>query len=913
LAQDTLLLIDANSILNRAFFGLTGRDVLRAPDGTPTNALYAFLTIYWKFLQDTGASLACAAFDLKGPTFRHLQYPAYKALRRPMPDDLAVQVPLIKEILDAMGVAHLEKEGYEADDLIGTVSRQAAASGCRVIVLTGDRDALQLVDEQVEILVPTTRSGRTETERYDLAAVRERYGLLPAQMIELKAIMGDASDNIPGVKGIGEKGALSLIQAYGSLEAVYAAIVEIAKEKPAIGAKLVQDHDIAYQSRWLATIDRNVPIEVPLESLRLHPMDPEKVAPVFRRLGFRSFLDRFSLRPKEASLTAHGVSSPDVGLSALKDALREFPGPKGLSTGHDKSCSVSFHGGPVVILSSGQVLEGLSEVLGRAAPEGTSRVVADLACQDSKAFLKGPVAEAMPEVDFSRRLFDPGIAAYLLDSGSTRKGLASLYETMTGQPPVAFGPDAPPPSAQSRNPQPQTDLFSLGLADPSASAGTPDDGRPSQASLDAAAEAVEARVVAELQRAAIDERKLRYLFEEVEMPLARVLADMERVGFRVDAGILGSLSDLLRRRQVELEEEIHRLCGTPFNINSPKQLADVLFVRLSLPAARKTATGYSTDSDVLEAISDRHAAVPMILEYRQVSKLRSTFVDGLLRLVSPTDGRVHSTFHQTATATGRLSSSDPNLQNIPVRMEQGREIRRAFVPDPGMRLVDADYSQIELRLMAHYSGDEDMIRAFREHVDIHAETAAKVFHVPLAQVTPLMRTRAKAVNFGILYGIGEYSLSRDIGSSLQEAKHIIEDYNRQFPAIREYLERTIAEAKRTGYVETLFGRRRTLPELVSPNRSVRSFGERAAMNTPLQGTAADIIKIAMVRTSDTLRARGLKTRIVLQVHDELILESPAEEVAEASRILKDCMENAAELAVPLQVDVHAGASWYETK
>ena len=913
MTQGTLLLIDANSILNRAFFGLTGRNALRAPDGTPTNALYAFLTIYRKFLLETGATHVCAAFDLKSPTFRHLRYPQYKAQRRPMPDDLAAQMPLMREILDAMGVPRVEREGFEADDLIGTLSRQASAADFKVLILTGDRDALQLVDGNVSVLLPTTRAGRTETDRYDPAAVLERYGMTPTQLIELKAIMGDTSDNIPGVAGIGEKGALALIQRYGSLDAVYAALDEISVDKPSIGSKLTQSREIAFQSRWLATIDRDVPLETSLETLRLRPIDSAIVAPVFQRLGFRSLMERFAVQAEPVVVEPHGVDLPVEGLDALRAAARGVTERVGGSMGEDGSLAVSFESGPIVLLTSAEAEKGLEELLHALTSKVGEPVPNPIAVHDCKALLKSSLADSAGGDGLSRHLFDPGISAYLLDSDHTRKSLPSLYEALTGRPPLVFEAQGGSHTATAKSPPPQTDLFSMGLADPDHVPHEKVDGMLSKASLELAATALEARVVAGFQRKAMSERNLGYLFEEVEMPLAGVLASMERIGFRVDQSILATLSESLRKRQAELEADIHERCGTVFNIQSPKQLADVLFNRLGLPAARKTATGFSTDSDVLEAISDRHSAVPLILEYRQVAKLKATFIDGLLRLVSPEDGRVHSTFHQTATATGRLSSSDPNLQNIPVRMEQGREIRRAFVPEPGMLLVDADYSQIELRLMAHLSNDDDMIRAFRDNVDIHAETAAKVFHVPLAEVTPILRGRAKAVNFGILYGIGEYSLSKDIGSSLQEARHIIEDYNRQFPSIREYLDRTIAEARRTGYVETLFGRRRSLPELSSPNRSVRSFGERAAMNTPLQGTAADIIKIAMVRTSDALRARGMKTRLVLQVHDELILESPADEVDEASRLLRDCMEKAADLSVPLRVDVHAGASWYETK
>jgi DNA polymerase-1 len=913
LTQGTLLLIDANSILNRAYFGLTGRNALRAPDGTPTNALYAFLTIYRKFLLETGATHVCAAFDLKAPTFRHLEYPQYKAQRRPMPDDLSVQMPLMKEILDVMGVPRVEKEGYEADDIIGTLSRQASRDGFTVLVLTGDRDALQLVDDNVSVLLPTTRAGRTETDRYDPSTVRERYGMAPLQLIELKAIMGDSSDNIPGVAGIGEKGALVLIQRYGSLAAVYDSLDEITREKPAVGAKLTQSRDIAFQSRWLATIDRDVPIDTSMDALRLRPLDSSAVAPVFQRLGFRSLMDRFAVQAVPAAVEPHGVGLPIEGLESFRTALRTSSGPAGAALGEDGTLAVSLESGSIVLLRGSEAPMAMAELLMERPQQKGETNGNDIAVHDCKAFLKSSLADSAGGGALARRIFDPGIAAYLLDSESTRKSLPSLYETLTGRIHLEFDTGGETATTKTRHPVPQTDLFSLGMDDPDHISGAMADGPLSKTSLALAATAFEARVVAGFQRKTMDERNLRYLFEEVEMPLAGILSSMERIGFRVDQGILSTLSESLRQRQAELETEIFDRCGTVFNIQSPKQLAEVLFNRLGLPAARKTATGFSTDSDVLEAISDRHAAIPLILEYRQVAKLKATFIDGLLRLVSPTDGRVHSTFHQTATATGRLSSSDPNLQNIPVRMEQGREIRRAFVPEPGMLLIDADYSQIELRLMAHLSNDDDMIRAFRNNIDIHAETAAKVFHVPLSQVTPLMRGRAKAVNFGILYGIGEYSLSKDIGSSLQEARHIIEDYNRQFPSIREYLDRTIAEAKRTGYVETLFGRRRSLPELASPNRSVRSFGERAAMNTPLQGAAADIIKIAMVRTSDALHARGMKTRLVLQVHDELILESPADEVDEASRLLRDCMEKAADLSVPLRVDVHAGASWYETK
>ena len=839
--MNKMLVIDGNSILNRAFYGVRP---LTTKDGFPTNALYGVVNMIKKQIDQTGADGLAVAFDLKAPTFRHKLYDAYKAGRRPMPEELAQQLPVAKELLAAMGFHVLEKEGYEADDILGTVSAMCERQGIPCYLMTGDRDALQLISDTTHILLATN----TETVDTDRAAFREKYGVEPEQFVDVKALMGDSSDNIPGVPGIGEKTALKLIASYGSLDGVYAALPE-AKETPSVLRKLTEGKESAYRSQTLARIFREVPLGVELGDLTANAPDRDRLRELFLRLEFSGFLKRFGLDRQEAVQASAAVTVTDTDAATLSAAL----------AGLDP-IALDSDGGQLFLTAGGETVWRLAVPLADLVPALAGKTVI---CYDSKTLYKQPETAALRELNVR----DLMLAGYLANSSKGSYDLPMLVQDYLG---MLLPADAPRIAVFL----PLWEKLSENLA---ASGQTG-------------------------------------LLTDIEGPLALVLADMESAGFRIDRAGIAAYGDQLGTLAAGLENQIYMLAGVPeFNINSPKQLGDILFETLKLPHGKKTRTGYSTNAEILEKLRPYHPIVEAVLDYRQLTKLKSTYTDGLLK-VADANGRVHTTFRQTGTATGRLSSTEPNLQNIPVRTELGRELRRYFLPENrDFVIVDADYSQIELRLLAAVSGDENLCEAFREGADIHTSTAAAVFGVPRDAVTPEMRKKAKAVNFGIMYGIGAFSLADDIGVSRQEAQAFIDRYLGQFPGIDEYLKRTMAEAYENGYVTTLFGRRRYIAELSGKNKVQQKFGERVAMNSPIQGTAADLIKIAMIRVHRRLKQEGLNARLILQVHDELLIEAHRSCADRAEAILREEMESAAKLPVPLTVEIHSGDTWYDAK
>ena len=840
-----MLVIDGNSILNRAFYGVRP---LTTKDGFPTNALYGLVNMVRKQTEATGADGLAVAFDLKAPTFRHRMYDAYKAGRRPMPEELAQQLPVAKELLAAMGFHVLELEGYEADDILGTISAMCDEAGIPCRLMTGDRDSLQLISDNTHILLATN----TDTVDTDRAAFREKYGVDPGQFVDVKALMGDSSDNIPGVPGIGEKTALKLIATYGSLDGVYEAL-PTAKETPSVLRKLTDGRESAYLSQTLARICRTVPLGVPLDGLEAAGEDRAKLRELFLRLEFSGFIKRFGLDVSDGQPQAGAAPAPitvtEADAKTVAAALKTVP-----------TVALDCTAEGIYLTGNTETVFRLTEPFGAFVPALAGKT---LVCHDSKTLYKDSRLEGLRDLTVR----DLMLAGYLANSSKGDYDLPMLAQDYLGM-----------LLPQER---PRVSVF-LPLWE---------------------------KLSENLEKSGQTD-----LLTDIEGPLAPVLADMETVGFRIDRAGIAAYGEQLGELAAELEKQIYMLAGVAeFNINSPKQLGDILFEVLKLPHGKKTKTGYSTNADILEKLRPYHPIVEAVLDYRQLTKLKSTYADGLLK-VADENGRVHTTFRQTGTATGRLSSTEPNLQNIPVRTELGRELRRYFLPENrDYVIVDADYSQIELRLLAAISGDENLCEAFREGADIHTSTAAAVFGVPREAVTPEMRKKAKAVNFGIMYGIGAFSLADDIGVSRQQAQEFIDRYLGQFPKIDGYLKRTIAEAYENGYVTTLFGRRRYIAELAGKNKMQQKFGERVAMNSPIQGTAADLIKIAMVRVHNRLKREGLQARLILQVHDELLIEAKRDCAEKAMEILREEMENAAQLAVPLTVEIHAGDTWFEAK
>lgn len=863
-----LLILDSNSILNRAFYGVR---YLSAKDGTPTNAIYGFLNILLKLIKEQEPDYICAAFDVKAPTFRHKQYEGYKAQRKPMPEGLAAQMPLAKDVLRAMGVTILEKEGYEADDIIGTVARLCEESEISCFIATGDKDDLQLASDKTKVILTVTKSGYNETIIYDDKAVKEKYHVTPTEFIDVKALMGDPSDNIPGVKGVGEKTAMSLIEKHHSIEYIYENIDGIGL-KGAMLQKMKDGREMAFMSKELATINRNTPIEFNAEECVFDGFENNgELYEILKRLELNSIIKKLDL-------------SGGDNVKENEDIFKDFSyqvGDKNMISGDKVTVVLDFDGDNI---SSAAVGVGNNAVVLNEQDD-----IKELLEDDSIAKVMFDVKEAIVKlngrIDIKNIVDDTAIAAYLVDPAKneyTIEKLASEY----------FGTVIEKPEVK------QLSLL---------------DDVESDRSEYLAKCAVALGVLNERIGDKIKENGQEKLYQEVELPLVTVLAHLEINGFLVDDNQLKEFADKLGEKIDALTNEIYMLAGEEFNINSPKQLGVILFEKLELKPVKKTKTGYATNADVLEKLRDKHPIVNFIMEYRQLAKLKSTYCDGLTAVVNPNTHRIHSVFTQTVTVTGRLSSTEPNLQNIPTRTELGREIRKMFVAKDGYVLVDADYSQIELRVLAHIANDETMINAFRNNEDIHAVTASQVLGIPLEDVTKEQRSSAKAVNFGIVYGIGEFSLAQDLHISVKEAKAYIESYLEKYNGVRNYMESIKEQAKKDGYVKTMLNRIRYIPELKSPNYNIRQFGERVALNTPIQGTAADIIKLAMVRVDNRLINEGLKSKLILQVHDELIVEAHKDEVDKVKQILSEEMQGAMELNVPLKVDMSTGHSWYDAK
>lgn len=845
-----LVILDGNSIVNRAFYGIRQ---LSAPDGTPTNGVYGFLAILRKLIDAEKPDSLCVAFDLKAPTFRHKRYDGYKAQRKGMPEELAVQIPILKEVLDEMGILRLELEGYEADDLLGTVGKRCEASGWDCRIVTGDKDSFQLISDATHVCHVKSRMGQTETKEYTPELFREEYGFEPVRIIDLKALMGDSSDNIPGVPGVGEKTAMDLVQRYGTLQHIYDKLDEL-DIKEGVRKKLREGRESAELSYELATICTAVPIKFEPADALWHDNYKRGLYGLFKKLGFNKFIEKWGIEaPKEADVSAETSHMNISGAPTYDELCKAVKTAELIAiTAGENLDSLEICDGKTVYTAHWSALgDDYDKLLRLVFSDGVKKV-----SHNVKELMSRLLDEGLPLDGF---VYDTALAAYLLDATESDYDLHRVSMRYCG------------------------------------------------AELSGAEAIYRLKPVTEEK---LKELQMDKLYYEIELPLCRVLAEMQDTGFMVDRMALSAFGDSLTGSIDALRNEIYKQAGGEFNINSPKQLGEVLFERLVLPAGKKTKTGWSTNADVLEKLRGKHPIIDMILDYRMLTKLKSTYADGLLKLIDP-DGRIRTNFQMTVTATGRLSSTEPNLQNIPVRKELGAQIRKMFIASEGKVLVDADYSQIELRLLAHISGDEHMQAAFMSGEDIHRVTASQVFNTPLSEVTSLQRSRAKAVNFGIVYGISSWSLAQDIGVFPNEAKAYMDAYLEKYSGVREYMKNIVEKAKAEGYVKTLYNRRRALPELKSSNFNTRSFGERVALNMPIQGTAADIIKLAMVNVYNRLKAEGLESKLILQVHDELICECPEHEAQRVAELLSEEMSGAAKLSVPLTVDAKIGRSWAE--
>ncbi len=875
-----LLIIDGNSIVNRAFYGIK---LLTNKFGLFTNGIYGFLKIMFKHIEELEPDYICVAFDLKAPTFRHKMFKEYKAQRKGMPQELRVQMPVLKEVLQAMNIAILEKEGFEADDIIGTVSRICDNEKIKCHILTGDRDDLQLASDNTNVLLTVTRMGNTVTTVYDDKKVLEDYGVTPTEFIDVKGLMGDTSDNIPGVKGIGEKTAFGYIQKFKSIETLYENLDDDII-KPAARQKLIDGKEMAFLSKVLCTIDRNVSLDASIEDFIRREYNIPRLTELFMNLEFNGFLKE--LNPKISDSSANAEFTVVSGIEQLSELIGHIKDEfvyKIFKTGKEPK-GLGF-------LHSDRVWFCKWELIGSQIPDELRMIFEDASITKISNDIKSDMIFLQNHgICLEDNYFDIGIGAYLISPSK------SSYETSVLA--LDFLSEAIPG---------EKDILGQGKT------------KKDMESLDekdlrayVSGEITMLKKLKTYEEETISANNQQSLLADIELPLIRVLADMELEGFKIDKGSLKEFTDKLTSRIDLYEKEIYTLAGEEFNINSTKQLGVILFEKLGLKIIKKTKTGYSTDAAVLEKLMGTHPIIEKIIEYRRAAKLKSTYGDGLLAVINEETGKIHSSFNQTVTTTGRISSTEPNLQNIPMRRDEGREIRRMFVPSCDENiLIDADYSQIELRILAHMSGDEAMAEAFRSGEDIHASTASRVFGVDKSQVTPLLRSRAKAVNFGIVYGMGDFSLSQDLHISVKEAKAYIESYFEKYAKVKAYLDKTKEDAANNGYVTTLFSRRRYIPEIKSSNFIQRSFGERVAMNTPIQGTAADIIKIAMVAVHRELKNHGLRAKLILQVHDELIIEAPKSEAEAACKILENCMTNAAKLSVPLLAESGTGNSWLE--
>ena len=881
--MNKLLLIDGNSIINRAFYGIMGSKMLMTEDGTYTNAIYGFLSILFKELDDINPEYLAVAFDLKAPTHRHKIYDKYKANRHGMPEELAMQMPILKETLKAMNVCIIEKEGYEADDILGTLAKWGQKEELEVTVLTGDRDSFQLIDKNIKVRIPRTKMGKTETEDYTVEKIEEEYGLEPLDLIEVKGLMGDTSDNIPGVPGVGEKTALNLIKQYKSIDEVYNHIDE---QKGKLKEKLSENKDLAYLSRTLGTIDINAPIEKDLGAFQVEEWNKPEVLEIFKKLKFNRFIDRFALQENIGATSfsdsqinteiEHEKIVDKTKLAELKQEIQENKVIYYYLT-EEKFIIYSPKTNKCFSIENIQDFKDIFE----------DKNILKCSYKQKEEFIilwnKG--------IEAKNLMFDIAIAGYILNSNINKYTIEYLANEY-----INFD------IAEYLSNTEETGVEQITLFDNAE--------EPKEDKTYIYAYAIYKLYNVLTQK--MEETGSIDLFNKIEMPLTEVLASMQYEGIYIDKQELLDFGKELQEKIDILTQEIYELTGEEFNINSTKQLGEILFEKLKLTAKKKTKTGYSTDVDVLEKIKYEHPVIEKILEYRQLQKLNSTYVEGLIPYIDET-GRIHSKFHQTVTTTGRISSTDPNLQNIPTRMELGRKLRKVFKPEQGYIFVDADYSQIELRVLAHISEDKNMIEAFCNNEDIHAQAASKVFNIPLEEVTKEERTKAKAVNFGIVYGISEFGLGEQLGVSRKKAKEYIEQYLDKYSGIKEFMINIVEETKEKGYVETLYHRRRYVPELKSNNYMVRQFGGRVAMNTPIQGTAADIMKIAMINVYNKLKENNLKSKLIVQVHDEILVETLEREKEQVKQIVKAEMENVIKLKVPLLADVEEGYNWYEAK
>ena len=890
-----LIVVDGNSIVNRAFYGIMGSRMLQTADGTYTNAVYGFLAILFKELDDVKPDHIAVAFDLKAPTARHKMYEGYKAQRKGMPEELACQMPILKNVLRAMNITIIEKEGYEADDILGTLSRIGEKEGLEVVLLTGDRDSFQLATEKVKIYLPRTKAGKTETEIFDRNKIKEVYGLEPKQMIEVKGLQGDTSDNIPGVPGIGEKTALSLIQEYGDIDSLYKKVEEGTDNlKGKQREKIIEGKDLAYLSRTLGTINLETPLDCTIKDLELKEWNKPEVLKLFKELRFNRYIERFGLDLEgEEQIEKEKVEiqfdKKEISKEEFEKIKSEIKEEKvfyfSMSTKEDANSILKKKAKTITIYDEknnivyAYNLESINEIKDLLEAEDILKVSYEL-----KEII---ILAKESNIEPANMMFDIRIAGYLLNSTTNLYSIPDLMKSFLDVD-VEFKEEK----------QKQMTLFD-----------TEENNEVSENDY------LKAYCIGKLKKVLEDELKkneMLELFNTIEMPVLDVLADMQYRGIYIDKNELIEYGNELKQRIEELTKSIYELAGEEFNVNSPKQLGEILFEKLKLPVIKKTKSGYSTDVDTLEKLQSEHEIIEKILEYRTLAKLNSTYIEGMLPFIN-IDGRIHSCFHQTVTATGRLSSSDPNLQNIPTRIEIGKKLRKVFKPKEGYVFVDADYSQIELRVLAAVSKDETMIKGFLEGADIHSHTASVVFNVPIEEMTKELRSKAKAVNFGIVYGISDFGLAGQIHTSRKQAKEYIDSYLEKYNGIRNFMYDVVEEAKKKGYIDTLYHRRRYIPELNSKNYMVRKFGERVAMNTPIQGTAADIMKIAMINVYRALKEKNLKSKILVQVHDELLIETAEDELEIVKKLLVENMENAASLAVPLKVEAEVGKNWYEAK
>lgn len=887
--MENLVLIDGNSILNRAFYGTMSTKLMMTEDGTYTNAIYGFLTIMFKIIEDLKPQYLVVTFDLKAPTHRHKLYEGYKANRKGMPNELASQMPILKKILNAMNIKVIEKEGYEADDIIGTLAKWGQKNNLEVTILTGDRDSFQLIDEHIKVRIPHTVQGKTETEDYTVEKINEKYGLQPKSLIEVKGLAGDSSDNIPGIPGVGEKTAITLIKNYKNIEGIYNHVDEL---KGKLKEKVEQNKELAFLSRTLGTIDLKAPIDKKLDDMKIGEWDKSKITEMFTKLKFNRFIERFELEKTQDEETNIDIETEEINENQLKEYIEEVKMSK----------KIYYY-----IITKPEVGAGIlnTKIEGITVYSEKENKAYLIKPQDIKAIFED---EEILKIGYKQKIdyillkqegitpknlmFDIEIAGYLLNSNISKYTIEYLAEEYLKIDLATY----------LKNEEPQEKQLTL--------FDTPEETKTSKKDY------IYAYLINKLYyilTEKMEQTDTLELFNKIEMPLSEVLADMQYQGIYVDKEELLEFGKELKNRIEELTKEIYDLAGEEFNINSPKQLGEILFEKLELPMGKKNKKGYSTGVEILEKLKFTHPIIEKLLEYRQIGKLNSTYVEGLITYINSNTKKIHSSFHQTVTATGRISSTEPNLQNIPTRNELGKNLRKVFKPEPGNIFIDADYSQIELRVLAHISNDKQMIEAFNHNEDIHLQVASKVFNTPIEEVTKEQRTKAKAVNFGIVYGISDFGLSEQLKIPKKEAKQYIEQYLEKYQGIKNFMETIVETAQKDGYVETLFHRRRYVPEINSNNYMVRQFGHRIAMNTPIQGTAADIMKLAMINIYNEFNKQNLKSKIILQVHDELLIETVPDEKDKVEQILKQEMENVIKLNVPLKIDIEEGKNLYDAK